>query len=266
MLTNFHTHTTFCDGQNTPEEMVLAAIEKGFSALGFSGHGYTTFDTSYCMTDTDAYCREINRLQTLYADKIDILLGVEEDAHSLVEDARFEYRVGSSHYVLKNGTYYALDLSHEGLLNALAAYGGDTHAFATDYYEQFCAYIHARKPEIIGHFDLLTKYEENGEPLFLNDEDYHRIAERYIADAARSECLFEVNTGAISRGHRTTPYPHERLLHTLYKNGGKVILSSDSHRADTLDTGFDEAIVLLKACGFTHRYTLTKNGIQPITL
>ena len=65
MLTNFHTHTTFCDGQNTPEEMVLAAIEKGFSALGFSGHGYTTFDTSYCITDTDGYCREIKRLQAL---------------------------------------------------------------------------------------------------------------------------------------------------------------------------------------------------------
>ena len=28
MLANFHTHTTFCDGKNTPEEMILAALEK----------------------------------------------------------------------------------------------------------------------------------------------------------------------------------------------------------------------------------------------
>ncbi len=39
MIANFHTHTVFCDGRNTPEEVVLSAIEKGFSAIGFSGHG-----------------------------------------------------------------------------------------------------------------------------------------------------------------------------------------------------------------------------------
>ena len=35
---NFHTHTQFCDGKSTAEEMLLSAIDKGFSALGFSGH------------------------------------------------------------------------------------------------------------------------------------------------------------------------------------------------------------------------------------
>ena len=30
ITTNFHTHTVFCDGKSTPEEMVLAAIEKNF--------------------------------------------------------------------------------------------------------------------------------------------------------------------------------------------------------------------------------------------
>ena len=31
MKANYHTHTVFCDGKNTPEEIILAAIEKGFS-------------------------------------------------------------------------------------------------------------------------------------------------------------------------------------------------------------------------------------------
>ena len=31
---NFHTHTTFCDGKNTAEEMVRAAITAGCPALG----------------------------------------------------------------------------------------------------------------------------------------------------------------------------------------------------------------------------------------
>ena len=62
MLTNFHTHTVFCDGKNTPEEMVLSAIEKGFTALGFSGHGLTSFDPGYCLRDTAGYRAEILRL------------------------------------------------------------------------------------------------------------------------------------------------------------------------------------------------------------
>ena len=37
-LQNLHTHTTYCDGKNTAEEMVQKAIELGFRSLGFSGH------------------------------------------------------------------------------------------------------------------------------------------------------------------------------------------------------------------------------------
>lgn len=37
MLTNYHTHSIFSDGKNTPEEIVQKAIEKGFGAVGFFG-------------------------------------------------------------------------------------------------------------------------------------------------------------------------------------------------------------------------------------
>ena len=35
---NYHTHTTFCDGTSTAEEMVQQALDLGFVALGFSSH------------------------------------------------------------------------------------------------------------------------------------------------------------------------------------------------------------------------------------
>ena len=47
---DLHTHTSFCDGKNSPEEMVRSAVEKGFDVLGFSGHSYTPFDETYCMS------------------------------------------------------------------------------------------------------------------------------------------------------------------------------------------------------------------------
>ena len=65
-LKNFHTHTTYCDGKNTAEEMILAAINQGFTALGFSGHSHTSIDPSYCMTtdETRRYIDELKALRT----------------------------------------------------------------------------------------------------------------------------------------------------------------------------------------------------------
>ena len=47
MKANFHTHSVYSDGADTLTELVEAAIEKGFGALGFSEHSYTYFDESY---------------------------------------------------------------------------------------------------------------------------------------------------------------------------------------------------------------------------
>lgn len=37
---NLHTHTCFCDGKDTPEEMIQEALKRGFDSLGFSMHSY----------------------------------------------------------------------------------------------------------------------------------------------------------------------------------------------------------------------------------
>ena len=113
MITNYHTHTNLCDGKNTAEEMVISAINKGFSAIGFSGHGYTAHDLSYCVKDIDGYIKEINRLKEKYKDKIQIYCGIEEDASSYVQREKFEYIIGRSHYFNINGKYYPCDRRYD---------------------------------------------------------------------------------------------------------------------------------------------------------
>ena len=83
-LCDYHTHTTYSDGKDTPEEMVLSAIEKGLNEMGFSDHSYTFFDESYCIKkDRIAeYKSEIARLKAKYSDKIKILCGIEQDFYS----------------------------------------------------------------------------------------------------------------------------------------------------------------------------------------
>ena len=253
---SFHVHSTFCDGKNTPEEIVLGAIEKGLISIGFSGHGYTDFDLRYCMKDTNAYIREITRLKEKYKKEIQIYLGVEEDAFAPVDRVKFDYIIGSSHYMHVDTGYYPIDSNYEYFEKCLEGFKYDVLRMAETYYQLFCDYIKKRKPDIVGHFDLLTKFDELHGPLFLNNPAYHKIAERYIAEVATTGCLIEVNTGAISRGLRTSVYPNENLLYILKKYDAPLIFSADSHQVDTLDFGFEDVKKYLKHIGFQHMYTL----------
>lgn len=266
MLTNFHTHTVFCDGKNTPEEMVRTAIEKGFSALGFSGHGYTPFDLRYCLKDTPAYITEINRLKADYRGQIEILLGIEEDALSPVDGTPFAYRIGSCHYLWVGKEYYSLDSNRAGLLACLQAFGGDPAALAECYFDTFCGYIRRHRPDIIGHFDLITKFDESDTPLFSKNTAYRRIAARAAEAIACSGRLIEVNTGAMARGLRTAPYPAAEILRVLRRADAPLILSSDCHDAKDLDFGFAEAKALLRELGFRRLFTLTETGAVAYTI
>ena len=63
MKCDLHVHTTFSDGENTPEEMVLSAISLGLDTIGFSDHAYMERNIRYCMTDEDGYKAEITRAE-----------------------------------------------------------------------------------------------------------------------------------------------------------------------------------------------------------
>ena len=255
MLSNLHTHTTFCDGKNTPEEIVLSAVDKGFSSIGFSGHGYALYST-YGMKNTEEYIKEILRLRERYRDKIQVYLGIEEDSYAPVDRSKFDYIIGSSHYFFVGDKYYPIDSSNYLFKKCLELFDYNVSNLAKAYYTTFIDYIMQRKPDIIGHFDLITKFDELGESLFLNNGEYNKFGVDFAVGAASSGCIFEVNTGAISRGYRTSPYPSESILYALKKEGARITVSSDSHQIDTLDFAFDETRRYLYDIGFRHAYVL----------
>lgn len=263
---SYHIHSTFSDGKNAPEEIVLAAIEKGFVSIGFSDHGYTNYDLRYCMKDQTGYINEIKNLKEKYKNQIQIYLGVEEDAFHPLNRNDFDYIIGSCHYGFCNNNYYPIDSNYDYFKKCLEAFGNDPLAFAESYYSNFCEYITNRKPDIIGHFDLITKFDELDESLFLQNQKYTEIAEKYILKAIQSGCIFEINTGAIARGLRTTVYPFENLLHILRKENAPIILSSDSHSIDTLDFRFDETKKYLKDIGFYKITALVDNAFKEFNL
>ena len=81
IITNYHTHTNFCDGKDTAEKMAESAYNKGVSILGFSSHSMYPFSSSWHIDTKDFtnYCAEVQKLKTEYKGKMEILLGFEAE-------------------------------------------------------------------------------------------------------------------------------------------------------------------------------------------
>lgn len=268
-LQNLHTHSTYCDGNDTLEEMILTAIEKGFDSLGFSGHSNMFYCAEYGMTleGTEQYKAEIKALKEKYKDKIDLFCGLELDMYSKVDLAGYDYIIGSVHYILKNGEYVDMDRPAERVKQIIDEYfEGDGMKYVKAYYESLAQLPDYADVDIVGHCDLLTKHCENVKLFDEESPEYKKIAIEAITALSEKIKLFEVNTGAISRGYRTTPYPAPFILKELKRLGCGIIISSDCHSRSSLDCHFKEAEELVKECGFKEIYVLKQNGFTPILL
>ena len=248
---NLHTHTTYCDGANTPEEMVLEAIRLGMTTLGFSGHSYTSFDTcSMTEQGTAEYRTEVARLKQKYADQIRILCGIEQDFCSPPVAEGYNYIIGSVHYLLKDGEYHSVDADVETFRKAVDEhFGGDVYKFIREYYETLAQVAEKTKCDIIGHFDLVEKFNGDGQLFDSTDYRYRRPAIDALDELLKKDRIFEINTGAIGRGYRKMPYPSPYLLRRIAEKRGRVMINSDAHKKEQLLCAFGDAIQFAHSCG-----------------
>jgi len=84
MKVNLHTHTYRCHhATGTDEEYVLAAIDAGFTKLGFADHTPFPYENGYVRSDKmlpedlDGYLASVRFLKEKYAGQIEIFLGLE---------------------------------------------------------------------------------------------------------------------------------------------------------------------------------------------
>lgn len=261
---NLHSHTCYCDGKNTVEEMVEMAIQKGFGGLGFSGHGYFEPDSFTMNEETEKlYCQDILQAKEKYKDQIDIYLGIEEeyDGKQYSKDV-YDFVIGSVHIVHKS-----VDDTKAIMQEELEEYyHGDFKAYARDYYAKVAKYADREEADIIGHIDLLMKFNEDESFCKFDDPEYLKSAYACIDSLIAAHKIFEINTGAIARGYRKTPYPHSTLLKYIYEHGGKICINSDCHNKDFMDCAFDQAYDLARKAGFTTKMILTANGFQEVEL
>ena len=253
ILEDLHTHTIHCDGKNTVEEMVEAAIEKGLKTIGFSGHVYGDYCLDYCMTPeiTLEYERAVCNAQEKYDGKIRILRGIEADPYTSYPLDGFEYIIGSVHEIYVGGKFLSIDHSPEIFDQEVKEFlGGDFYKACKMYYEAVTKCVKKIKPDIIGHFDLITKFNEVGSFFDENHPRYIAAWKKALDEIIPLGIPFEINSGAISRNWKTIPYPALNILKYIAENGGKVILTGDTHSKENLCYKFDEMEALARKAGF----------------
>ena len=264
---NLHTHTTYCDGKESVESMIQAAIAKDFVRLGFSGHVFNDFRPEdqdiWCMSPerTQKYIAEVRAMAEKYKDKIDILCGIEQDFCSTVSTEGYDYVIGSVHYTEKDGMYYCVDESPEVLEKAIReGFGGDVYALTKRFFEMEAEVVQKTNATFIGHFDLVTKFNEGNRFFDPMDKRYRHAALEAMDALIETGRPFEINTGGMYRGFRTEAYPSIQLLKDLKERGGSILLSSDSHDGNSIGFRFAEAAQAAKEIGFKTVKVLSLDG------
>ena len=126
--------------------------------------------------------------------------------------------------------------------------------------------IAAKKPDILGHIDLIKKLNADGS--FFDEESprYKAAALKALHAARENDCILEVNTGGVYRGYRKDFYPGAWLLGEWNKLGGRVIITADAHDTKALTFGFEAVAAKLKELGYTKVQVLGKGGFTPCAL
>ena len=278
MKINMHTHTVWCDGKNSAEEMVLAAIQKGFNVLGFSGHCIHPLNPDFYKPVDDvwhiptanikAYTEEIRRLKEKYSDQIRILLGFEADYFESPEfgsaipdknayaDFSPDYLIGAVHFVNTEKGFYTVDhkaeVIQENLIKLYSNANGkiDGRKAVCDYFAAEREMLKKGNFDILAHPDLLRK--RNGQLKFFSEEEswYKEELKATAKEISKAGIITEINTGAIARGAMDDTYPSLYFLELLHENGVPVCINSDAHTTDGLDCAFERAAEQARRVGY----------------
>lgn len=272
-LFNYHMHNHYCDGKGEPEDFVKRAIELGFKAIGFSSHAPVAIPNEWTMKQEvlSKYVEEIMGLKEKYKDKIEIYLGLEIDyikdvigpGDEVYKTIPLDYCIGSVHFmpIKDTGEYLTVDYTEAELRNIIEnGYDGDSYKFVEAYYGFIREMAEGSKPNIVGHLDLIKKFNKNN--LFFREDDprYVKQIEKTLKVIKENDLIVEVNTGGVTRGYISEYYPSEWIIKRCKELDIPVNINSDAHVVDNLAGCFREAADQLKQNGIAEQKVLFENN------
>ena len=261
-LTNYHSHSLYCDGHASLEEFIQKAIELGFTSYGVSSHAPLPFSTSWNMDSTKlaGYIQECKFIQDKYAHEIEFYLGLEIDyldeayhpAIDFFTSLELDYSIGSVHLLkIDSGHYVDIDTGAELFRENVMKY------FHRDYEEVVIRYFDAMKQlilkggfDFLGHCDKISKNASVCAKGICESSFYTTIVKDYFEFIAQHQCMVEVNTKAYDQTGMF--FPNIEHFAYLRELDIPVVVNSDSHRLEKINSGRKEALKALVDAKFDH--------------
>jgi histidinol-phosphatase (PHP family) len=244
------------------EAVIERAIATGFTHYGLSEHcpRYRTEDLFPGEEDLgpeglvatfEAYTAHARKLRERIGDRLDLLIGFESERlppgdwvarmKSLREQVKPDYIVGSVHDVQG----HVIDFSLEKTREVAAALGG-VEVMQTLYFEAVIDVVQALQPEVVGHIDLIRKFDGP-------DPKFSPRVKRRIDDALEAVRVaggvLDINCATHRRGLGPV-YPLPDILARACQLGIGVTLGDDGHGAHDVGVGLDASMRAIAAAGY----------------
>jgi len=268
---NYHGHSYFCDGHESPEMYVQQAIALGMKVLGISSHAPVPFFTEWNMdaSKLPRYIELMSALKEKYQEQIKLLTSLEVDyipgmagpTHERITSAGLDYVVGSVHFVgaYNDGQPFSIDDSTDDFSRGVnEIYGGDIRKAVEHYFNLQREMLDREPPDILGHMDKIRMHNRNR---FFFDESaswYRQQIHDTLKLAAEKGTVVEINTKYFDTADLS--FPSRDHFKWMLENKIPLTISSDAHHPDKLLSGFETMVKLLQETGFERLWNYNGGG------
>ncbi len=252
---NSHVHTNFSkDCSVSCEEMCVNAVQKGLKGFAVTDH----CDLATCITD-NAYSVAVNsakqarKMAEKYMGKLEICIGVEIGESLLMPDycARIikaikpDFVLASTHCAMMNLLPVSLTS-----IDFSAMSDAEIKNVLKNYFD-ICAQTAQRADfDALAHLTLPFRYINGVHKRGIDIKDCYEDVKKVLSVLIKKGKALELNTSELSR-QLFDFMPNEDIIR-LYKSlGGELVtIGGDTHTAENIDFGIENAKRLLHQSGF----------------
>lgn len=275
MLADYHVHTEFSDDSlYKMEQVVKDAITLGLDEICFTDHVDYGIKMDWDEVDEMPYGRgwagepekiplaNVNypvyystfiELATRYKEKISLKLGME---FGMQVETIPKYKQLFSRYPFDFIILSVHQIDNKELWTQDFQKGKTQEEYIHLYYQEILELVRQYKEySVLGHLDLINRYDQNGEYPFENFKSIIiDILKIVIADGKG----IELNTSSYRYGMKELT-PSREILKLYHQLGGRIItIGSDSHKEEHLGSHIGEAMRTLKSLGYQEFCTFNR--------
>lgn len=268
-LTNYHSHSPYCDGRCNIEEFISTAVFWGFTSYGVSPHSPIPYPSSCNMLSerVDEYISEMNSLKQKYEGRIELYTGMEIDflgeewnaTNRYFQTLPLDYRIASVHFIPnQDGEFFDIDGSASKFIALISShFRGDIRYVVENYFGNMIKMIDMGGFDFVAHPDKISLNASAYSPGITNNKWYSDIVHDYFNFIARKGIMLEVNTKAYSKNSYL--FPNAQHFKTLKELNIPLVVNSDAHVPSLMKSGFKETYALLKEAGYKNTMQLSSN-------